>query len=330
MRQTRLAIAIMAAFASGAACWPVGQALAAPPAKPDYARAENWVSLPTAPTQKVDVFWVYPTVYSGKPTIAAVDDTQMRQGAEHSLLTQASVFADSANIFAPLYRQANMSALSMPPAEQQRTLDVGQADVEQAFAYYMKHWNQGRPFILAGHSQGSNLLNVLVKKELADPALRKRMVAAYLIGWSVTEQDLKDYPFLKVCRAARQTGCLVTYNSVAAGHQKKAPTILPGAVSVNPLSWQTDGKLAPASENLGAVFFDDEDRPQTIAHFGSAQNVDGGLVVDPKDPGLLTHLPFGPGVYHAYDYALFYNNLKANVAERISAFRAPHDTGAAR
>ena len=326
MRRRRLTAATAATLAAALAWWPAAPALAAPPAKPNYERAQSWVGLPktppSAPAKKVDVFWVYPTVYNGKPTIAAVDDPQMRRGAEHSLLTQASVFADSANIFAPLYRQANISALSMPAAEQQRTLGIGLADVEAAFAYYMKHWNHGRPFILAGHSQGANLLADLVRQKLGDPVLRKQMIAAYLIGWSVTDQDLKQYTFMKMCRAADETHCLISYNSVAAGSQAKAPTILPGAISVNPLSWRTDDKLAPASQNLGAVFFDDEGRPHTIAHFTSARNAGGGLVVEPKDPARLTHLPFGPGVYHAYDYELFYKNLKANAAKRIAAFEA--------
>ena len=147
-------------------------------------------------------------------------------------------------------------------------------------------------------------------------------MAAYLIGWSITRQDLQQYPFLKICRSAGQTGCIVTYNSIAAGFQKKAPTILPGAVSVNPLSWRTDGKLVPASENLGAVIFDADGKRHAIAHFTSARNVDGALVVTPKSSALLTDLPFGPGVYHAYDYNLFYENLKANVARRIKAFAA--------
>jgi hypothetical protein len=95
---------------------------------------------------------------------------------------------------------------------------------------------------------------------------------------------------------------------------------LPPAIPVNPLSWSTGGALAPASENLGAVIFDAQGHRQTLAHFASAQNRDGGLVVAPKDPGILTDLPFGPGVYHAYDYNLFYMNLKANAARRIGAF----------
>ena len=103
------------------------------------------------------MFWVYPTAYNGKAVVAAVDDAQMRQGAAFSLLSQASVFADSANIFAPLYRQANISVLSMEAAAQKRYLGVGLSDVKAAFAYYLQHLNHGRPFILAGHSQGANL-----------------------------------------------------------------------------------------------------------------------------------------------------------------------------
>lgn len=297
----------------------------APPTRepaPDYALAQDWVSRPKAPQKAVDVFWVYPTVYQGKPVVAPIDSAQMRQGAEFSLLVQASVFEDSANIFAPLYRQTNLSVVSMDRATRERYFSVGWGDVQKAFAYYLKNLNHGRPFILAGHSQGSEALTELVRENLGRPEVRAKMVAAYIIGWSITRQDLKDYPFLKICRAAAQTGCIVTYNSVAAGHQAEAPTLLPGAVPVNPLSWSTDDALAPASENLGSVIFDEKGGRQTFAHFTSAKNQDGGLVVAPADPSILTGLPFGPGVYHEYDYNLFYMNLKANAAQRIKAFQA--------
>ncbi|BEQ16627.1 hypothetical protein FAK_36930 [Desulfoferula mesophila] len=145
-------------------------------------------------------------------------------------------------------------------------------------------------------------------------------MAAYLIGWSITKDDLAQYPALRMCRSAEQTGCIVAYNSVAAGYQQKAPTIRPGAVSVNPLSWRTDGELVPAAANLGAVFFPHDGADRKKPHYTSAQNVDGGLVVNPPDPQDLDHMPFGPGVYHAYDYSFFYENLKANAARRIQAF----------
>ena len=71
------------------------------------------------------------------------------------------------------------------------------------------------------------------------------------------------------------------------------------------------------------VLFDSVDQPTTYPHFTSAQIVDGGLVVQPENMGLVTvkGSHFSEGVYHAFDYSLFFMNLKANIAERIKAFR---------
>lgn len=313
----------LALIALSALCLLTGQAAvqarAAAPG-PDYSQSRNWLALPQAPAKPVDVFWVYPTVYQGKPILADLSDPQMREAAAQTLQIQASVFADAANIFAPLYRQANVSVLSMDQTTKERYLGVGLSDVTAAFDYYLEHLNGGRPFILAGHSQGSNLLLDFLKKRAGDPALRERLVSAYVIGWSVTGEDLKNHPALRVCQNARQTGCIITYNCVADGAQEKAPTILPGAVVVNPLTWETNGALAAADRNLGSVLFDGDGRHRTIPHFTSAQVKNFGLVVIPLDPAALDWLPFGPGVYHSYDYSLFYENLKANAAERIAAY----------
>ncbi len=287
---------------------------------PDYVRAANWLARPAKAAHPVDVFWAYPTVYQGKALIADISDPQMRQAAERTLIAQASVFDGQANIFAPLYRQANVSVLAMSPADKAAKLAVGQRDLAAAFAYYLEHLNQGRPFFLAGHSQGSNLLTNLLLARAGDPAM-KNLVAAYLIGWSVTRDDLAKHPAVKICVRADQTGCVVTYNSVAAGYQKKAPTIQPGAISVNPLTWTIGGELAPASLNRGAVFFNEDGAKTVRPAFTSAQNQEGGLVVAPADPSLLTNLCFGQGVYHAYDYSLFYENLRLNAARRIKAFK---------
>ncbi|MCF8034870.1 MAG: DUF3089 domain-containing protein [Desulfarculaceae bacterium] len=288
-------------------------------AAPDYSQAANWLVQPAKTAHPVDVFWVYPTVYQGKELVSTIDDQQMRQGAQRTLATQASIFDGLANVFAPMYRQVNMSVLELSPEEQAKHLAVGQQDVRRALAYYLEHLNQGRPFILAGHSQGSNQLVDLLLEQAGAQDL-KNMVAAYAIGWSITSDDLKKNPALKICRQAAQTGCVVTYNSVAAGYQKKAPTIRPGAVSVNPLTWTTDGKLAPASLNLGAVFVQDDGSRVTRAHFTSAQNKDGGLVVAPADPSLTPFTGMGPGIYHVYDYSLFYENLRFNAGLRIDAY----------
>jgi hypothetical protein len=60
--------------------------------------------------------------------------------------------------------------------------------VEVAFNYYIDNLNQGRPFILAGHSQGTMALIDLIKNRFGnDPELRDRLVAAYFIGYTVTD-----------------------------------------------------------------------------------------------------------------------------------------------
>ena len=93
--------------------------------------------------------------------------------------------------------------------------------------------------------------------------------------------------------------------------------------STNPLTWKTDSTFAPATLNLGAVFFDNGST-QAIPHFTSAQAIDSGLVVNPEDPALVDSGPpsFPKGVYHVFDYSLFYENLRENVAERIKAHLA--------
>lgn len=293
-----------------------------PPPVPDYSSDESWIALPKTVDRPVDVFWIYPTVYHGDPVLAPVDDPQMEKDARRTLEMQAGVFSGSANLFAPLYRQSNISVLHMDPEDKDRYLGVGLTDIVNAFDYYIRNLNQGRPFILAGHSQGSNLLIDLLKRKFGNPDLQKRLVAAYAIGWSVTEDDLKKNPFLRICRDSEQTGCIVAYNCVADGAQEKAPTIMPGSVVVNPLSWTTDGNVAPASENLGSVFFDPEGNRKEAAHFTSAQVKNSGLVVVPADTEGLDDMPFGPGIYHKYDYAFFYRNLEANAIERIEAYLA--------
>ncbi len=210
----------------------------------------------------------------------------------------------------------------MPESKRELLLRYGEDDVWRALQFYLKQYNKGKPFILAGHSQGSNILARLVMHHWGKTGVDKRLVAGYLIGWSITAQDLKCNPGMKMCRSASQIGCFISYNCVAAGRQKFAPTILPGALVVNPLSWQIDAALVPAKKNLGAVFFSEDGKRTVRPHFTSAKAAGGGLVVKPADPALVASSTdsFPEGVYHCYDYALFYENIKENASERISAF----------
>lgn len=317
-----LAFLLLAVFACTALALPTFDPSAVP-TLPDYAEEANWLALPEGEPQKaVDVFWVYPTVLYGDTSwIMDVRDPANRKAANATIKRQASVFTEYANLYAPMYRQMNLAGLGLSEQERDARTRYGHDDIRRALEYYLEHYNDGRPFILAGHSQGSMLLTDIMVELWGELGAEDRMVAAYLIGWSITEEDLKRNPRMDICTHARQTGCFITYNSVGPGMQDKAPTILPGAMVVNPLSWKTDTAPAPATRNMGAVFFTDDHNEVTYPHFASAQVQGSGLVVTPADPSLLesNNDSFPEGVYHPYDYSLFYENLRANGLERIRA-----------
>ena len=294
------------------------------PDPPDYALPQTWLAKPTAPTAPVDVFFVYPTVLFND-TDWVMDPTRpdMRAAAQTTIDTQAVVFEGQANIYAPMYRQMNIAGLGLSDTEAAPLQAIVHEDVWRALIHYLKYENNGRPFFLAGHSQGSMILTDLMLAHWGATGAEKQLVAAILIGWSLTPADLAAHPAVRMCEGPNQTGCVISYNTVENGRQSVAPTLKAGALAVNPLSWTTDGAFVPAKKNLGSVFFDSDGKSKIYPHFTSAQIVDGGLVVQPENVDLVTikggHFP--EGVYHAFDYSLFFMNLKANIAERIEAFR---------
>ena len=114
---------------------------------------------------------------------------------------------------------------------------------ERAFDYFIEHYNQGRPFILAGHSQGSVHVRTLLEKRITGTPLRERLVAAYPIGFSIDREAMaKAVPDVPVCESAEQIGCVVSWNAVG---PDAAPWGDPRKnICVNPLTWRTDGAAA--------------------------------------------------------------------------------------
>jgi len=129
-----------------------------------------------------------------------ISDLSLRGNAKGLTVAQAGVYSPHANLFAPFYRQQSAALQSMVAgnggidAFQDPVFQVGAEDVERAFDYYLKHLNPDRPFILASHSQGTMALINLMRKRFNNPALQKRLVAAYLIGYSITKDDLENIP----------------------------------------------------------------------------------------------------------------------------------------
>ncbi|EHQ36599.1 DUF3089 domain-containing protein [Methanoplanus limicola] len=305
------------------------------PDAPDYESPDSWVSLPeyfSSDKQAVDVFWIYPTILSDDNTyLMDIKDPKLRDKAEWTIVEQASIFDGQANIYAPYYRQNNVKINPVMLTTAKPIFDLGQQDLIRAFDYFLKNFNKGeRPIILAAHSQGSVRTVELSKAgELltGDAESLNRLVAAYTIGYSITPDDLEINPLMRISENADDTGCFIVYNTISdeKDKEKEAPTIIPGTYVVNPLNWKTDTTFAPASANLGAAFFKHEhpEKPDRYSNFAAAQVVGNALVItDISNPEELPakSVTFPKGVYHMYDYAVFYENLRENVRVRITAY----------
>lgn len=291
----------------------------------DYANSHNWISTPSA-EKEVDVFYVYPTVSSNADGYMDIDSEGERALARGIFAAQAGVYDSHANVFAPYYRQMS-TRVSM--TEGQLATDTpefkrGAADVQDAFDYYVSHLNQDRPFILAGHSQGTMALLELIRNRFGDDEeLRARLVAAYLIGYTVTDEDLETAG-LTAAERADDTGVVITYNTQSPT-STGGPMLMEGASCINPLNWMTDDTYAASADNLGARFYNDstgEFLPPERPGYCDAQ-IDletGALMTNIPEGESLEIGPYSPGVYHRYDYAFWYRNLEENVRVRIEAF----------
>ncbi|MEG1246868.1 DUF3089 domain-containing protein, partial [Gordonibacter sp.] len=228
------------------------------------------------------------------------------------------------------YRQADAAfCLGLSDTDQRKVLGgTPLQDVTTALDYYFEHCNQGRPFILAGHSQGSQILNYVLQGYLIGehPELKDRMVAAYLIGYSVTPNNgifLGSNAF-KFAEKADDTGVVVSYNTEASSIEGPNPIVKENAMNINPITWTRSTETAPASASKGA-------RINGVDVYG----IDGGpladATIDPKrnvvvcstaDPDLFSSKSevFPKGSYHAQDYAFYYYDLRANAELRAAAY----------
>jgi hypothetical protein len=304
----------------------------------DYSQAKNWLDVPaalvkdgvingtaTADLKAVDVFYIYPTVTGFRPEteVCELTDTMMISGAQMVRQIQTAVFDESCNVFMPYYRQISMPK---PGSDYRAIIDyVSKFDATDALDYYLNNLNQGRPFILAGHSQGASVLIALLENYMTNhPEALSRMVAAYPIGFAVTKEWLAKTG-LKFAEGATDTGVIVSWNTEGPANLKeKNMTLAPGGISINPINWKRDDTPASVKENLGSLTVEGklvtpgiaDARVDTVRGSVVVTTVDAKLYAIPADGAAM----FGPESYHLHDYGFFFNNFKQNVADRIAAY----------
>jgi len=174
---------------------------------------EIWTADPNTP---IDCFYVYPTV----STDTAPNSDMTADAAELNVIRQQFArFASKCRPYAPLYRQVTLAGLRSRLAGGGGSLARGLQydDVKDAWNYYLEHINKGRGFVLVGHSQGSFILDELIRNEIDGKPVQSRMVSAILLGATIAVPRGKDiggsYQNIPLCHSASQTGCVVTYVS---------------------------------------------------------------------------------------------------------------------
>ena len=165
-------------------------------------------------------FAVHPTGFFGPSWNAPLDDPKANEQTDIFLATQASAFAESCRVYAPRYRQATLGAFFYHRESGIQALQLAYEDVRQAFLYYMQHYNQGRPFVLASHSQGGWHLSRLLEEEVdAKPAVLAQFIVAYLIGSGLPRSRFSEMKHIQPSRAATDLQCVCGWDTRSAGLQ---------------------------------------------------------------------------------------------------------------
>lgn len=302
----------------------------------DYADPANWMKQPHDGGKSVDAFYIYPTAFSkasaSASDIADVTDAGMRKGAQSAYARQATAFEGVANVFAPYYRQVDATyALGLPPADHAQVIaGAPTIDITAAFAYFVEHLNEGRPFLIVAHSQGSDVATHLLATYLKDHReVADRMIAAYIPGYSVTPDYLEANPHLAFGSTGTDTGVLLSWNTEAPTIAAPNPVLLPGALVINPITWTRSQEAAPASASLGSWLPDANGVFHKVPGYADAQVDTAKGVLITTTPDVQTWSPGGAkafprGVFHSFDYPFYYFDVQANAKARVDAYLAGH------
>ncbi|MFA5302369.1 MAG: DUF3089 domain-containing protein [Bacteroidales bacterium] len=300
----------------------------------DYSKTENWLSIPADGSKNVDVFYVYPTAWykqdAAEPNFCAIDHPVMLLGSQSAFDRQATAFEPVGNLYAPYYRQADAAyTLTLPTDERWAVIDsIPAKDVIAAFDHYIKNYNNEKPFILVGHSQGAQVLLILLNRYMPHhPDVYARMVCAYVIGYPVTAAFMNANKHMTFAERADDTGVIVSYNT-------QSPSVAPGAnivmtndigLVINPINWKRDETPATEEQSLGSYMpVDDQGHFGMTPHFADARInlAKGVLECTSVDENAMYQISgsMGPGIYHSFDIPFYYYNLRENAQNRVNRF----------
>lgn len=297
---------------------------------PSYNNVEHWAVLPNKiPSQlesfmnsknkplNADVFFVYPTLLVDKKNDAwnadITDSLFNKKILDKSIHFQASAWVGIGRLFVPYYRQSHYRIYVEHYIKQSgSSYEIAFNDIKKAFEYYLKHYNKGRPIIIASHSQGSAHCKRLLREYFDGTQLQQQLVAAYVPGIRFKEDTFK---FLKPMISPNETGGYVCWNSYKWNkYPKKYKSLFQGGVTSNPITWNSE-KITNLQNHKGVLYSNNKMYPHS-------------LKVEVKDGILWVSLPKVPKRffmrfiknYHFADINFFWEDIRINAQLRVDAF----------
>ena len=302
---------------------------------PDYADATNWAALPTrfdsadvVPFKEwtdvqgeteVDVFFIHPTTYTKKKGNnqwnASLDNEKLNRRTDASTIRyQASLFNGVGNVYAPRYRQAHIESFyTHKKKDAASALNLAYEDVRNSFNYFLEHFNEGRPFVLAAHSQGTFHAARLIREEIENQPVQQQMIVAYLPGMPVRSNYFES---ITPCKTPEETGCFCSWRTFRKGHIPKKLHYEDSLIVVtNPVTWNCNDVDSDKNEQVGAVLRDCNQLVPALVETDVHEDL--LWVSKPKFPGSFLLVTKN---YHIADYNFFYGDVRQNAQARVRAF----------
>jgi hypothetical protein len=293
----------------------------------DYADRNNWACVQSemrsdiaefitdTPSDSIDVFYVYPTLFldtKDKRWNMDVQDSAFREKVlTQAVKFQASAWANVGKLYVPFYQQAHIRSYYKLENGGKEALLLAYSDIKAAFQYYLDHYNQGKGIILAGHSQGGTHISLLLEDFFDGKPLKQQLVAAYIPGIGIEKEK---YDSLKLMTSPDEIGGFVTWNTFKRRVDQAKYRWYRGKEVINPVTWDTT-LLATREQHQGFLF----SNGKLYTHSFKTHLGNGIIWINtPRFP--YRFLAFTMDSYHVGDVNLFWEDIRINAAVRARKY----------
>jgi len=305
----------------------------------DYSNSTNWMIKEEYGADSVDVFYLYPTVSGDTEREVTIVDDTFKKDAYTKTSGNIKCLDPIANIYAPYYHQLTSARIATCPTATDMYNKIKnnqyiKYDVFNALDYYFQHYNKNKPYILASHSQGSVVMQIVLEEYMKNhPNYYSRMICAYTLGMNYTQDYATRNPHVKFATGETDVGVVMTWNTFGSG-------ATPGYTIrkdenpcgyINPITWTKDTATTTLTQHKGG--YDATTGGCTDSFIvGCHLDLDNHLLIIDNDESwgqqykdMFPAVPqlygfFGNKSFHFEDWRLFAGNIRENAKKRIDAY----------